>query len=336
VLPLALSVAALLPLQDPGQLWDQGRRLEAIELLVERVEAEPADRDARLLLVRCELAVHRYTAALEHAAPLGEEVRRERGRALFMLTRYEEALEQLDASSAEQTLMVVDALEALGRFEEADRALERTIGLLGEERADVLVLLARRHDRHDRVDQAVATFRRAVAADPLDRAALYGLGRALLRAGEREEALAVLEQHRLLVPILDQLDEARRLIDMAPAHGPNHARVGDVERKLGRIERAEAAYLRAFELAEAEQIAPVALRLARLLAEDRQLVDEAVAVLREAGQRVEDPRPWVRAGDYRMEQGDALAALQLYFEAEKLRPRDAQIRERIEAARGEL
>ena len=82
--------------------------------------------------------------------------------------------------------------------------------------------------------------------------------------------------------------------------------------------------------------AHTALRLARLLAEDRSTVDGALEVLRGSAQRVDDARLWVRAGDYLMERGEALAALQHYFEAEKLRPRDEQIRARIEAARRKL
>jgi tetratricopeptide (TPR) repeat protein len=336
VLPLVLCCAALLSPQDANELWDQGRRLEAIERLDERVRAAPDDRELRLRLVRCEVAVHRYAAALDHMAPLGEGARRERGHALFMLARFEEALEHLDRNSAEQTLMVVDALEALARFEEADREVDRAAELLGASDADVLVLIARRHDRHDRTAEAVEAFRAALAADPIDRGALFGLGQALLRNGEREEALQVLERHRALVPVLDQLDDARRLVDMAPHHGPNHARVGDVERQLGRTDQAEAAYRRALRFAEGDQVVPIALRLARLLAEDRREVKVAVEVLREAAGRTDDARLWVRAGDYLMQQNDALGALQHYFEAEKLRPLDEQIRERIETAREKL
>jgi len=334
---LCLSTAAAgAPVQDapdPAELWDGGRRIEAIAALERRVDEAPDDREARLQLVRCEVAVHRYQAALDHMRPLGAEVRRERGLALFRLTRYAEALDHLDPGVGDEVLMRVDALEALGRTAEADAAVDDALHLLGAEDPEVLVLVGRRHARHGRNAEAAQAFERALSADPVQREALYGLGRALLAEGRREEALAVLERHRALVPLFDRRDEALRAVDLAPLYGPNHAALGDVERELGRIDRAEAAYRRAFELASDAELAPIALRLARLLAEDRGRVDAAVELLADAGERGSDPRPWVRAGDYRMDQGRALEALQLYQRAEVLRPDDPQIRARIERAR---
>ena len=330
---LWVVLALLAPRQDPEQLWDEGRRLEAIAVLAERVAAAPDDGDLRLRLVRCEIAVHRYAAALEHAGPLGPGGRRERGLALFRLARYEEALAHLDRGTADDVLMVVDALEALGRMDAADAAVDDAARLCGAEDTAVLVLLGRRHDRHGRSEQAVAAFERALAADPVNGEALFGLGRSLVRAGRREQGLAVLERHRALVKVLDRLDEARRAVDLAPLHAPNHAALGDVERQLGRTDRAEAAYEQAYELAQDDELAVVALRLARLLREDRGNVDAAVELLRSAGERTGDPRPWVRAGDYRMEQGRAPEALRHYHEAERIRPGEARIRARIERAR---
>jgi tetratricopeptide (TPR) repeat protein len=325
--------------QDPEALWEAGYRQEAVELWTAALERAPEDAALRLRLVRAELAVQRYVAALEHLEPLGDAARGERGRALFFLGRYEEALEFLDPDAAEETLLFADALESLGRFDGtdgADAAVDRAARALGAEHPDVLLLTARRHERHGRWPEAAAVYRKVLEADPLERAALFGLGQALLSCGEEAEGRAVLERHRELLPLLDQLDDARRRVDLAPHHGPNHAAVGDAERALGRIDAAERAYRTALERTTDEQCVPIALRLARLLREDRQSVDRAVALLAEVSARPAaklDPRPAVRAGDYLMEVGRAFEALQHYLQAEARAPTDPEVRARVELAR---
>ena len=343
--PLAWLVLTLVPALGGAQadeaaaLWDAGRRQEAIELLEAALEALPGDQELRLRLVQAELAVHQYASALARAEPLGSAARAERGRALFFLARYEEALEWLDASQPAETLLVADALEALGRFEGpdgADAAADRAAEALGADHPQVLVLLARRHERHERWSEAVLAYRAALAADPIERAALFGLGQALVRAGEVEEGRAALERHRQLIPLLDRLDDARRTVDLAPHHGPNRANLGDAERALGRIDEAEAAYREALALAVGDQRVPIALRLARLLREDRSSVDGAVALLTDVAKSPDaagDPRPHVRAGDYLMEAGRALEALQHYQRAEALAPADEAVRARAAEAR---
>ena len=157
--------------------------------------------------------------------------------------------------------------------------------------------------------------------------------RALISAGERDEGLAVLERHRTLVPLFDQLDFAERSVDLAPLHAPNHAAVGDAQRALGRLDEAQAAYARAIELARGEELVPIALRQARLLAEDRSNVDGAVSALESAAVRFPDARLFVRSGDLLMTAGRPIDAVQRYLKARELRPQDAQIAQRIEAAR---
>jgi tetratricopeptide (TPR) repeat protein len=320
-------------------LWEAGRRQEAIELLEAALEAAPGDRELTLRLVRAELAVRRYASALARAEGLGVDARAERGRALFFLARYGEALTWLDPTRPDETLLVADALEALGRFEGpagADAAVDRAAAALGPEHPQVLVLCARRHERHGRWNEAVVAYRAALAADPIERTALFRLGHALLGAGELEAGRAALERHRELMPLLDRLDDARRSVDLAPAHGPNHASVGDAERALGRIDQAEAAYRTALARSTGEQRVPVALRLARLLREDRASIDGAVALLAEVAEAPEaarDPRLSVRAGDYLMEAGRALEALQHYLRAEVRAPDDPSVRERVAKAR---
>ena len=336
---------------DPSALWDAGYRREAIELLESLVAERPEDAELRLQLVRSELAVHRYAAALEHAAPVAARARAERARALFHLTRYEQALELLDPGAGVESLMVVDALEALGRFEQADAAVDAAAAALGGEHPEVLLAIARRHERNERMDAAVEAYRAVLAVEPLERAALFGLGQALVRTGAVDEGRAVLERHRRVMPLLDRLDDAQRSVDLAPHHGPNHAALGDVERALGRIDRAEAAYRAALERSGSApigtaqggspptgdpQTVPIVLRLARLLREDRSNLEAAVGLLAEYAARAEharDPRLSVRAGDYLMEADRALEALQHYHRAERMRPGDPAVRERVERAR---
>jgi tetratricopeptide (TPR) repeat protein len=325
--------------RDPEALWDAGYRQEAVELLRELLGRAPDDRALRMRLVEAELAVQQYTAALEHALPLGDAARGERGRALFFLGRYEEALEWLDPDDPGETLFHADALEALGLFDGpdgADAAVDRAARALGAEHPEVILLSARRHERHERWAEAAADYRRVLAADPLERAALFGLGQALLRTGQEAEGRAVLERHRELLPLFDRLDDAHRKVDLASHHGPNHASVGDAERALGRIDEAERAYRTALELTEDAQCVPIALRLARLLREDRGSVDRAVELLVEVSARPAarlDPRLAVRAGDYLMDAGRALEALQHYLQAEARVPADPEVRARVERAR---
>ena len=305
--------------------------------------AEPEDEALRLALARAQLAVHRYAAALELARPLGDAARAERARALFHLTRYEEALGWLDGDAPDETLMAADALEALGRYggpEGADGAVDRAARALGADHPQVALLRARRHERHGRDAEAVADYRAALAADPLERAALFGLGRALLNVGELEEGRALLERHRALMPLFDRLDDARRKVDLAPAHGPNHAALGDALRALEVTDEAEAAYRRALELTGDGQRVPVALRLARLLCEDRDDLERAVALLSDEAALQDarptpttDPRLSVRAGDYLMEAGRGSEALLHYLRAERLRPEDPAVAERVARAR---
>jgi tetratricopeptide (TPR) repeat protein len=200
----------------------------------------------------------------------------------------------------------------------------------------VRVLSARRNERHGRDAEAAADSRAALEADPLDRAALFGLGQALVRLGQVDEGRALLERHRALIPLLDRLDDARRTVDKAPYHGPNHAALGDVLRALGRTDEAGDAYRAALARTDDAQRVPIVLRLARLLREDLENLDAAVRLLAEEAAHpatAADPRLHVRAGDYLMEAGRSTEALQHYLQAERMRPDDPPILERVQRAR---
>ena len=318
---------------EAAALWERGERTAALELLVEHWDALPEgqrDPALRRQLVEWEFAVHRFGAALGHMGTADFGGRR--GEALYHLSRFEEALLHLGSSSPAEVLYRLDGLEALGRLEEHDAELARALERWPDEpRFWTLdgIRLARGAD----LSGAIERFRAALAANPIDAAACFGLGQALVRSGAREEGLRVLAEHRRQVPLIDELGFAEHSLDLAPLHAPNHAAVGDAERALGRFDRAEAAYARALQLAEGAQVVPIALRAARLLAEDRGDLESALAVLRASAAQVSDPRLHVRAGDLLLEAGRAAEAAAAYETALALAPGDAQIQERVQRAR---
>lgn len=337
MLSAALALLLLLSQSDePGArfdaLWNAGRRVEAIEGLASALEAGSASAE-RLRLARAQFEVHWYDAALGTLEPLGSEVDGLRALALYKLGRFEQALARLPEESPEHVLLRVEALEALGRPEQAARALARAESVLGADDPRLLGYRGRELARQGDHGAAAAAFEQALTLDPLDAGALFGLGRARVALGERELGLQLLERHRDLAPKLDQLDFARRSLDLAPLNPGNHGALGDAERALGRSAQARSAYERGLELADASTCVPIGLRLARLLSEDLGEVDAAVGVLESVGARSRDPRPWVRAGDVLMKAGRRLEAVQRYFQARDLRPGDAVIEARIQAAR---
>jgi tetratricopeptide (TPR) repeat protein len=333
LLPFLLALAPRPQEPDPEALWQAGRRVEALQAMQASLERTPRDDALRRELAGRQLTVHWYEAALETLAPLGGEVERQRGLALYRLGRWEQALEHLPANDPASALMRLETLEALGRLDEAEALLGPARDLLGPDDPRLLDFEGRSLARRDRHAEAVSAFRRALDLDPVDGAALHGLGRSLIALGERQEGLAVLERQRRLTPLLDQLDFAQRSVDLAPLHAPNLAALGDAERALGRSERALQLYQRAQELAQGEDVVPIALRLARALAEDSHDPDAAVLTLERAAARVPDARLYVRAGDVLMAAQRPLEAVQRFLKAQELRPTDPAIAGRIEQAR---
>jgi len=334
MMPLFLLLLCLGQALDPAppdwqRDWDAGRRHEALAALTEATAADPC---LRPLLAARLMDLHQYAAALEQALAAGDPGRPLAGACLYLLGQHERALPYLDPDDPLAALMRVDALEMLGRHAQAWDALRAAERLLGDDVPELLSVRGRLAAQDGDDEQAVQAFRAALAGDPLALSALFGLGRALLRSGALDEGSAVLAEHRRLVPMLDAHDAALRAIDLGPLHAPNHALLGDTERALGRLPRADAAYRRAGQLARDEERVPVALRHARLLADDLHDVDAAVALLDAVGQQTGDARAAVRAGDLLARTGRKLEAATRYRSALALRPGDGQISARLEHA----
>jgi tetratricopeptide (TPR) repeat protein len=317
---------------DAEALWADGQRLAALQAWEARLAKHPQDEGLRRRLAEHQLEAQRYAAALQTAAPLGPELDGLRARALYVLARYDEALPLLRADDPETVLLRVDALSALGKVDEARAALDAAARLLGEDHPRVLALCGRDLAARGLHAEAVPLFRRALAQDALDREAQFGLGNALIRSGERAAGLQALERHRALLPLLDRRDFALQGLALDPTHADNLALLGDIERELGLTDSAERRYREAHARAEAGKLAPIALRLARLLEQDRADVDAAVRVLDEADARAPDVRLPVRAGDVLAAAGRWQQALLRYERALSRLPDDAQIRARRDAA----
>lgn len=320
--------------QRARELWSGGERGEAVKVLEAALAAAPEEVVLRRQLSEALLALHRYAAALECAKGLGRDGAALRGAALFKLGRHAEALQELPSGDAASLRLRIDAAEALGRFGEGDRALEQWLALVGGDHPEAARLRGLRAARDGKHEQAAGEFELALKRDPCDAAALFGLGQALKRLGRKERALEVLAEHRRVTPLLDQLEFAERAVDMDPRHGSNWAAVGDAQRALGRVELARAAYVRATQLAKDDEVVVIALRHARLESEDAKDVAAAVALLEAAGARQNDARVWVRAGDLVLERGEREKARGYFERALALRPGDAQIVKRLEAAKG--
>jgi tetratricopeptide (TPR) repeat protein len=335
---LALVLAALVhaapqDAPDAEALWAAGQRQSALTALQAQLDAQPGDAALRLCLAQRQSEAGLWQASLRTAEGLGPEADRLRGTALYILTRFEEALPLLDPSDPAHCLMRLDSLLALGRLDEADAALAAAAAVRGAGDAELAALRGRLLAARGHYAEAAPAFREALAADPLDRAALFGLGQALVRTGEREEGLALLERHRALLPLLDRHDFALQSLDLDPLHADHHAQLGDIERELHLIDSAEARYRRAEELAAPSELVPVVLRHARLLAEDRGAPPAAIELLDAAAARVPDPRLAVRAADLLLSSGHAADAVARLERLAQQRPGDAAIRQRLQAAR---
>jgi tetratricopeptide (TPR) repeat protein len=329
LLPLLLLISNLRPQASARavELFQSGAQHEAVALLEKELVERPDDGGLRGTLVECLMLRHRYRRALEVMRPDGGGA--SRGKALFLLARYDEALTFLDAGDPDEVLMLVDALEALGRMGESDQAVDRAREVLGEGHASVSILTGRRAARAGKHDAAILAYRRALAIDPVSQEALFGLGTSLVRSGARDEGRGVLEEHRRILPLLDRLEFAERSLQLNPAHAPNQAAVGDIQRVLGRERQAEASYRRALEIATDDQLAPIVLRFSRFKVENDNDLDAAIELLRRGERRCGDVRLIVRQGDLFLSHERFEEAEAAFERALTLRPGAPAILERI-------
>jgi len=335
MLPLLLQASP-----EAEALWERGERAAALERMGAELAAAPGDAELRARLVSAELDVGRFRAALGHCAGLPEARRGLRGRALYFLTDYEACLEHLRFDDRQELLMRAEALRALGRFDELDALQPRLREVLGADDPAVRLIEAQAALRRGEDEVALPILREVLAREPLEPAALFGLGRALVRLGQREEGLEVLERHRRILPLLDALDFARRGVALAPRSASNQVALGEalvalVPEDHRLLAEARAAHERAWRDATRPEVVPVALRCARFRWETTGEREPALALLAEAIERQDDPRLRVRRADYLTALGRAAEALVELEAAARARPTDAAIQRRIDALRDE-
>lgn len=326
--------------QQAEMLWRSGERVKSLELMAVELARTPDDERLRTRIVLGELEIGRFQSALNSCNGLPEEQRGLQGRALYFLSRYDEALNFLGTMEAAELLMRAEALRSLGRFAELEGHLDVMREVLGRDNTDVRLLEAQELLRTGSDERAVPLLREVLAARPLEPQALFGLGRALLRLGEREEGLEILEHHRKLLPLLDQLDFARRGVALAPLGGPNQVALADALRALlpydqGLLNQSRAAYDLGFQLATPGEVPPVALRCARFQWETLGDREAATELLSAAIDRRDDVRLRVRLADYFDQLGRKQLALDQLLMAANARPNDAAIKARIARLREE-
>ncbi len=178
---------------------------EAVQQLEAKGELTPAEKTR---LGVCQYLLGQFPQALETLthADGGALAQFYKGRTLFALGRYDEAIEAYKAASkagydADQcALATAEALRYQGKAEEALKvldklsgAIEQTAEYLYQRGATVAVLGASR-------DEVLGLYRRAVEADPNHPGALFGLALEYDRYGNDEEAIALLERAVQRIP----------------------------------------------------------------------------------------------------------------------------------------
>jgi tetratricopeptide (TPR) repeat protein len=264
----AVAAGTLAPLVDhPEPAVASGARLRSAALLHEGGETAAA----LALLADGEGGPEADLISLDAHLAAGEE--RQAARLLRRLGRSEEPRTVLRAAAAAQ------------RHQRFDLALPLVEALVEREAApQALFQLAALYERSGRIDEAVGTFRRLLAAEPEYDEALNYLGYLWADRGENlDEALEMIRRAVAVEPnngaYVDSLgwvhhrrgehELALKYLARAASLLPNdpevHEHLGDVHRVLGDERRAREHYLRALDLAATEN------------AELRRKVDELAA-----------------------------------------------------------
>ena len=323
--------------ESAGQIrWDRGERRAAVAELEGWLQQHPDSHSDWLRLAGWRSSIRRHAGALDALERLpadfaeAGEVRRLRGEALFALDRLDEALAFLDPERRDHARYRIESLESLGRLDALEQELSAAEKRYGVEHADFLVARGQLALRAGEPAKARSAFERALAQDDLELRALFGLGTALVRTGERERGLELLQEHRALLPLLDRVHFARESLALAPNHAPNHAALAEAWRDLGRLDAAEASFRDALAWVTPGEAVPVGLRWARFLEEQRESPRAAVSHLDMLFKnQPNDPRLPVRAGDILARLGDHPEAAKRFRAALELRPGDAQIEARL-------
>ena len=212
-------LALLMALQDAyGQgvtLLEKGRAAESIPLLLRAVGEQPTNAQYHKALGVAYASLSEY----RDAEPAFEKACRLRpalpdacyfwSRALYALDRFEASLDALRNAPADGRthLAAAQALEALGRQEQAEVRFRQAIAAKDSAQVESLTRYGLFLFRSGRLEQAVAPLKEALAMNPNFTSARFQLGRVFYQQGLLEEAIVQLSQA--------DTDEARLLLDKA-------------------------------------------------------------------------------------------------------------------------
>ena len=202
---LAVQVSQL----DRGiALIEQGRPGDAIPLLLQSTETNNGDAVAWKALGVAYATLSQYELAepaLGQACRLAPSLADAcyfHGRALYALNRFESSIAALDKAggSAKVRLGIGQALEALSRFDEAEKAMRQAVALAKGDDPSPSVALGLLLLRTGRAQQAEVVLARAVAAFPGSAEARLNLARTLMDRSAIALAVPHLERAVALAP----------------------------------------------------------------------------------------------------------------------------------------
>ena len=263
---------------DYARAFDRGDYPRAKALAAERLQAQPGDVPARILLARAEAAMGRFDAAY---AGFREARRRDPRNpdALYYLALTAGALAEaeyarlveLAPGSARAHQLRGQSLAAQGRSADAEAELEAALAA-GPASADVLVALGDLRRAKVSFPEARARVRAGRSSwRPSSYDALYGLGVCDAYTGDHAAAVGFFRRALRVAPdsavarlalgisllqtgqtaaAVTELEEAARL---EPRMRQAHYQLGRAYQALGRPEDAEAAFAKARELLEQER-----------------------------------------------------------------------------------
>jgi len=180
---------------------------------------------------------------------------------------------RLDPENIDAKLQFAQLSLIAGEIEEALKQVDEVVAMEAA-REQAWALKGQAHDQLQQLEEAEAAFRKGVEVAPDSRVALTVLASFLRERGQRLEA----------APLLEEAAKAEPIFPAYTALGSFYASDPD------RLEdaRAEAAFKRAIEVAEPDQLAR-GYRFLGSFYYGRDRIDESVATLEEGIERVEDP-----------------------------------------------